>query len=249
MMQNEIFENYMSVVYSSLEREKAIDQEYANLYFWNKKYIGAFLPKDKKSQILDVGCGLGQNLNFFSKLGYENASGIDVSLECVAFCEKKGFKVEKISAEEYLQDKADYFDLITIYHVVEHVKKERIIDFLKNLRRALKVGGKLIINIPNGNDAIGGMHARYVDITHEILYTPESMREILLLSGFASKNIATKELVAYASNDARFLRKVLKMLILPLITTIVDLIWYVFFIAQGSSPRKNRPVLLAVGRK
>jgi 2-polyprenyl-3-methyl-5-hydroxy-6-metoxy-1,4-benzoquinol methylase len=248
-MQKEIFENYMSVIYSSPERERMIEQEYSNLYFWNKKHIGAILPKDKKSQILDIGCGLGQNLFTFSKFGYGNTVGIDISSECVAFCEKKGFAVEKISAEEYLEDKADFFDLITIYHVVEHIKKEEIINFLKILRKALKVGGKLVVNIPNGNDAISGMHARYVDITHEILYTPESMREILLLAEFEPKNIAIKELVAYAPDDKTFLQKILKKFVFPVITWLVDLVWYVFFISQGSSPRKNRPVLLAIIQK
>ena len=120
---------------------------------------------------------------------------------------------------------------------------------MKILKYSLKAGGNLIINIPNGNNAIGGMHDRYVDVTHEILYTPESLREILLLAGFEAKNIVTKELVAYAPDDKQWLKKILKKLILPVITVAVDLIWYLFFISQGATPRKNRPVLLAIGKK
>jgi 2-polyprenyl-3-methyl-5-hydroxy-6-metoxy-1,4-benzoquinol methylase len=248
-MENEIFEKYMSLIYSSPEREKAIEQEYANLYFWNNKHIGAFLPKNKESKILDIGCGLGQNLYTFSQLGYINTRGIDISPECVAFCEKKGFHTEKVSAEDYLKDKNDFFDVITIYHVVEHIKKEQIINFLKLLRNSLKEGGSLVINIPNGNNAIGGIHDRYVDITHEILYTPESMREILLLAGFTHENIVIKELVAYSPDDSRLARKFLKKLVLPVITGVVDLIWSIFFISQGAIPRKNRPVLLSISQK
>ncbi|MFA5961768.1 MAG: class I SAM-dependent methyltransferase [Parcubacteria group bacterium] len=249
MPKKEIFENYMSLIYSSSERENNIDEEYERLYFWNKKYIGAALPENKESRFLDIGCGLGQNLHTFSKLGYRNIKGIDISPECVAFCEKQGFVVEKISAEEYLKDRADFFDVITIYHVVEHIEKKQIVPFLSILKDALKAGGKLIVNIPNGNNAIGGMHDRYTDITHEILYTPESMREVLLLSGFEAKNIAIEELVAYAPDDKRFMGKLLKKIILPLITKLVDLVWYVFFISQGATPRKNRPVLLAISKK
>ncbi len=248
-MEREIFENYMSVVYSSSDRNANIEKEYANLYFWNKKYVGSHLPRDKNSRILDIGCGLGQNLYTFSRLGYKNFTGIDISSECIAFCEKKGFHVEKVLAEEYLKGKNDFFDVITIYHVVEHIKKEEIISFLKILKSSLKKDGVLIINIPNGNNAISGSHDRYVDITHEILYTPESMQEILLLAGFKPKNIMIKELVAYAPNDNKLLKKVLKKIVLPAITRLVDLVWYIFFISQGASPKKNRPVLISISRK
>lgn len=248
-MENKIFENYMSVVYAPLEREKNVKNEYDNLYFWNRKYIGEFLPKDKESKILDIGCGLGQNLYTFSLLGYKNATGIDISPECVSFCKKKGFDVLKISAEDYLRDKIDSFDVITIYHVVEHIKKDEIINFLKVLRNSLRKGGVLIINIPNGNNSISGSHDRYVDITHEILYTPESMQEILLLARFEPKNITIKEAVAYAPDDRKILMRVFKKIILPVITLLVDLIWYIFFIAQGSAPKKNRPVLISISRK
>ena len=80
----------------------------------------------------------------------------------------------------------------------------------------------------------------------EILYTPESLREVLILSGFDPAHITIKEEVAYSPDELNFLKKLLKKFFLPIITKVVDMIWYLFFISQGSAPKKNRPVILAV---
>jgi hypothetical protein len=96
---------------------------------------------------------------------------------------------------------------------------------------------------------ISGVRDRYVDITHEILYTPESLKEVLLLSGFQKEKIAIRELVAYAPDDVRFVKKMTKKIILPAVTLLCDMIINLLLISQGSSPRKNRPVLLSIAKK
>jgi len=248
-MDRELSKNYMSLIYADNERIADIQNEYDNLYFWNKKYIGKYLPKNKNAQILDIGCGMGQNLYTFSKLGYQNVVGVDFATDCVEFCKKNNFNAVEASAEEYLTDKKNFFDVITIYHVVEHIKKDYIITFLKILSESLVPGGIIIINIPNAANAISGVDGRYADFTHEVLYNERSMEQLLKLSGFTKKNIAVHGLVAYAPDDTRIGRKILKKAILPIMTFISDVIWYFFFISQGGGLKKNRHVLLAIARK
>ena len=242
------YDHYFSVQYASKERQEGFLDEYKKMYSWNYKYIYSKI-KIKKTNALDIGCGLGQNLYTFKMLGFKNSIGIDVSDDSIDFCREKKFNVKKVSAEEYLKKNKNKFDLITIYHVVEHIDKAKIVNFLSSLYEALTPNGVLVINVPNANNPVTAVHDRYVDLTHEILYTPESLREILLLSGFNSKKIQIKEEVAYTPYSKSLFQMLIKTIALPFITYVVDCIWNVFYISQGANPHKNRPVLLSISRR
>ena len=248
-MKKSIYKNYASLIYAPDKRRSEADNEYKRNHSWNLKYVFSHLKGLKRNDGLDVGCGLGQNLYSMEHFGFRNVIGIDISDECIDFCKKKKFNVKKISAESHLEKNQNKYDLITIYHVVEHINKKEIIEMVNQMYKSLRKGGYLVINIPNGNNSISGMHDRYVDITHEILYTPESMREMLTLSGFDTNKILINEEVAYTPYSENIVQSVVKSILLPILTFIVDMIWNVFFISQGSSPRKNRPVLLSISRK
>lgn len=249
MNNKKVYDKYLSNIYAGSERISKVEDEYLTMFHWNKKYVVPYFIKNLKAKVLDVGCGLGQNLYTFKKLGYKNVLGVDISKESVDFCKKKGFKVVKTSAEKFLKNNKNKFDIITTYHLLEHIKKEETVGFIKMLRGSLKKNGALIINVPNGANAITGVHARYVDITHEILFTRESLKEILKLAGFTDDKIRVGEFVAYSSYDTRIIRRIIKFAILPVLTFLVDLVWYVFFVSQGATPRKNRPTLISVALK
>lgn len=243
------YSNYFSLQYANLDRQKKYLEEYKKMFEWNSKYIFSQIKDKKKNNALDIGCGLGQNLYTLTKLGYKNVIGIDISDDSIKFCKKHKFNVFKISAEEFVKKHKNEFDVITIYHVVEHINKKEIIKFLNGLRNSLAPGGYLIINIPNGSNPIAAVHDRYVDLTHEILYTPESMTEILNMAGFERENISIKELVGYTPFGKNIFEKILKRVILPILTILVDGVWNIFYLSQGASPKKNRPALVSIARK
>ncbi|MCV4655497.1 class I SAM-dependent methyltransferase, partial [Escherichia coli] len=66
--------------------------------------------RNKKLEILDVGCGTGANLEMLQKFG--NAYGVDVSDEALAFCSRKGLNVRKGLAENLPFDD-ETFDITT----------------------------------------------------------------------------------------------------------------------------------------
>ncbi|NQS89514.1 class I SAM-dependent methyltransferase, partial [Patescibacteria group bacterium] len=47
--------------------------------------FGEFIPQDKNSRILDIGCGCGHFLYYLQKNGYTNFYGIDVSSQQVDY--------------------------------------------------------------------------------------------------------------------------------------------------------------------
>jgi hypothetical protein len=49
----------------------------------------------------------------------------------------------------------------------------------------LKPGGKALVVVPNMGNPFTAPRGRYVDITHEVGYTQESMNFLLELAGFA----------------------------------------------------------------
>ena len=45
---------------------------------------------DKSSNILDYGCGLGQNLIALKKAGFTNIYGVDIEKSAISFCIDQG---------------------------------------------------------------------------------------------------------------------------------------------------------------
>ena len=58
---------------------------------------------------------------------------------------------ESLLSEAKLNLPKEYFDLVTMFDVIEHLPKNKEKDVLIGIRRVLRDGGKLIISTPNAN--------------------------------------------------------------------------------------------------
>src|SRR5881397_1294588 len=54
------------------------------------RVLGPWLPADRQSRILDIGCGEGALLSFLEECGYRNIDGFDISPENIDICHKAG---------------------------------------------------------------------------------------------------------------------------------------------------------------
>jgi len=116
--------------------------------------------------------------------GYINYLGIDISQSTVNYC--KSIKLKCILVEDtpsWLKERLGRFELITLLDVLEHIKKDDTISFLKALRESLSDEGKLIIQVPNLQAPDGQLHM-YNDFTHEVGYIEHSLRQVLMAAGF-----------------------------------------------------------------
>ena len=99
----------------------------------------------KKGTILDIGCGAGDFLHTMETKGWKTI-GIEPSEDAKTIA-KKRMKGELFEPEEINQIPNESIDLITMWHVLEHV------DDLKNeitqLERLLRKGGRLVLALPN----------------------------------------------------------------------------------------------------
>jgi len=127
-------------------------------------------------RILDIGCGTGANLEMLSQFG--EAEGVDVSDDALAFCERKGLRVQKGLAEK-LPFAGEAFDITTALDVVEHLDND--VAGLKEMFRVTKSGGYSLIFVP----AFMWLWGVQDDISnHRIRYTKKQIVERLRKAGY-----------------------------------------------------------------
>lgn len=154
-----------------------------NSFAYGKRF-GKFLPNDKSSRIIDLGCGNGSVVWWLQNLSFTNVVGIDISLEQVELATKWGVKnIKQSNIKDFLRDKKKIYDVIFALDVIEHFNKEEIVEILSACYDSLKENGVIIIQVPNAESPFGG-RIRYGDFTHEISFTMSSLSQLLKMVGF-----------------------------------------------------------------
>ncbi len=98
-----------------------------------------------KGKLLDIGCGIGDFLLIAKNSGWE-VTGVEPSLHANDISEKR-LESRIYKSIDELKDEKLFFDLITMWHVLEHVPDLNAqTDFLYQV---LKPGGKLVVAVPN----------------------------------------------------------------------------------------------------
>ena len=173
----EILDSYIKVAFGSYEQAGFKFKQFEVNY-------KRFFPSGRDAMVLDVGIGRGGRLTCMKNWGYKNYLGVDISPDTINFCKFLGLNCVLVEdAPAWLGDKKDTFELITLLDVLEHVRKEETVGFLKALRASLKDGGLLIIQTPNLQAPDGQLH-RYNDFTHEVGYIEHSLQQVLMAAGF-----------------------------------------------------------------
>ena len=97
-------------------------------------------------KILDFGSGNGGFLKLAKELS-ENILGVELEKAVVSH-----YKEENIPLENNLNNINTKYDVITSFHVIEHIKEP--LEILEKLSNLLEENGKIIIEVPNANDAL-----------------------------------------------------------------------------------------------
>ena len=144
-----------------------------------------YLPKPIQGQrLLDIGCGNGDFLINAKEMGWK-ASGLEPDTTAVEVARGRGFDVFDGTIDA-LADRFNYYDAITISHVIEHVYQPR--DFLRTVNQILKNNGVIYIDTPNIQSygaKIFGKYWRGIESPrHLTLFNPSSLKNLLLSCGF-----------------------------------------------------------------
>lgn len=147
--------------------------------------IKKYFPRDLKSKIVELGCGSGALLYFAKKAGYQNVFGCDVSQEQVELSKKLGLtEVGMQDAMSAIHSFADQsIDVVVSFDVIEHMTKTESLALSREVFRALKPNGKWIVHTVNAESPFFG-RIRYGDLTHEMAFTKESIKQLFGVTGF-----------------------------------------------------------------
>jgi 2-polyprenyl-3-methyl-5-hydroxy-6-metoxy-1,4-benzoquinol methylase len=128
-----------------IEKQKA-----QRLRLWQRRFRD--MQRFRRSgKLLDVGCGLGTFVKISKDNGFD-ATGTEVSDFAVQYAyEAYGLNIIP-GALEALRFPDDCFDVVTIWHVLEHLPSPRAT--LTEIHRILKKGGMLAVAVPNINEHI-----------------------------------------------------------------------------------------------
>ena len=145
---DEIGKYYKSDEYYSHQENKEgfipkVYEKVKSINLKNKYTIAT--EKTRKGKILDIGCGVGDFLHTMEQHGWEG-TGVEPSEEAKAIA-KKRIKAQLFSSEEQENLTEGSFDVITMWHVLEHVDALRW--QIQQLYRLCKPGGRIIIALPN----------------------------------------------------------------------------------------------------
>lgn len=139
----------------------------------------------RKGKLLDIGCGNGYFLALCRRLGYQ-VQGIDVSSWAAQYASSRlGLDVAASEIGD-LKFSPESFDIITMWHTLEHTEKP--MEIVLRMKSWLKRDGILVIEVPNyeGTDAL---HERDQWIGWQIPYhlyhfTPHALTMLLEKCGF-----------------------------------------------------------------
>jgi len=163
----------------------------------SRKRFKNILPDDRSAKIIDIACGAGHFLYFLQKEGYRNTKGIDLSSEQLEVARKMGVNnIEKADIFEYLPKHPRSFDMIIANDIIEHLKKDEVLEFLDIIYHSLISGGQVLIGTLNAQSLFGAKTV-FIDFTHEQGFTPGSISQVLRVCGFRDVFICGEKPIAY----------------------------------------------------
>lgn len=151
----------------------------------------------KKGRLLDVGCGTGYFLQAAVLDGWEGEGIEPDSGAAEQAGRRSGCRVYPESRLDQLPEGS--FDLITLWHVMEHVPEPG--HRAAQLMRLLKPGGILVVAVPNRQsfdaERYGEFWAAWDVPRHLNHFRPADMDRLLLSAGFRKKGMRGMPLDAF----------------------------------------------------
>ena len=186
--------DYKSVYYDyqtkarGLLTKESLTARFMQLSKWYDGRLSPYLPKNKQARCLDIPCGFGNFLYFMEDKGYSNIQGVDLDAKQVELAALVDLPAVQGDAFQILSDEVSSFDQISSLDFIEHLDKDKVLEFLSLAYSALKPGGTIILRAPCGDGPFGA-HDAWNDLTHQWGMTSNVVRTLLEMHGFKNVKI------------------------------------------------------------
>lgn len=175
-----------------------------SLYRWTRLYtlrskqrLIASLVADPPGRLLDFGCGTGEFLDLCQSKGWK-VRGLDPDPRAQELAQQK-YGLSVGDPEEIEEMPSDRFDVITLWHVLEHVP--RLTATVEDLKRILSPTGTLVVALPNCTsldaDLYGEHWAAYDVPRHLYHFRPGDVHRLFNSIGMTVDDIRPLRLDAF----------------------------------------------------
>ena len=155
-----------------------------------RQRLESYLPFfDGASDVLDAGCGRGEFLDLLKARGIV-ARGLDLNHEMVAVCRARGLDVTEADVVSYLEGVPDgSLGGLFAAQVVEHLQPAYLLRVLELAHHKLGPGAPIVLETLNPACWVAFFESFIRDITHVWPLHPETLRYLVLASGFPRAQI------------------------------------------------------------
>ena len=144
-------------------------------------------------RILDIGCGRGVMLADLKKKGWDCYGTEQSDIVGDPLYAYNGIKIKTISDIKSCEYSKNFFDCVSLWHVLEHLADP--VGTLQEIRRILKPGGILVIEVPNFSSwqsRLGLWRWIYLEVPRHLYhFSMRSLIGLLEKNGFQCLRVST----------------------------------------------------------
>jgi len=156
-------------------------------FYFRLSHLPQWRPKGK---LLDVGCGVGNRIPTFEKLGWR-VEGLEMNPKAAKSAQGKGCKIY-VSSLEKANLPAAHFDAVYLNNVFEHLRDPHVA--FRKIKGTLKPNGELILVVPSANSLAFKLFKQHwfaLEVPrHLFTYNRENISSLLHQHGFRVQDIA-----------------------------------------------------------
>lgn len=167
------------------------DEHYEQSSIFEAQDIESFLPQNRSAPIFEFGAGMGLCLFALRKRRFRNLVGIDSDRSQVNAARSRDLPVELVPIDQtldWLRQRKDFYEFAYAIDVIEHIPRQHTIRVIRAIAETLKPGAIFVCRVPNCNSIVGSRQ-RYIDWTHEVSFSPESLDFVLHNGGFSQVEV------------------------------------------------------------
>jgi O-antigen chain-terminating methyltransferase len=139
--------------------------------------------------VVDLGAGRGEWLLLLREIGVP-ARGVDGNADFVDAGRCRGLAIDLEDGLTYLRRlAADSVDMVTAFHVIEHLAVEELLAIVDAARAVLRPGGCILLETPNPANLTTAACDFYNDPTHRSPLPSALMEYLLTAQGFVDVEV------------------------------------------------------------